>query len=302
MTSNFGRSISKRDAELEKLTTYCLRLSVIYAPSNGRGCLYGIEAQRYAVMVGHQASIWISIAIPWFAALMALSMRLWARRLTKMTWWLDDYFAILAFVSPCRHLLLLGSRQTDILQIFATGYCGIMIECKNTTLDRWEFNHSLYVSGTLHTYLGAMIPDSTADDEKEAILEQSRFLSLFNSLCYATSIACSKAAVLFLYWRLFKLSSIRRPIWILLGIVVAWFLLRTFMLIFRCVPVQSLWDYSITDKRCNIDGDKFFLGTITTHFILDLIILALPLFEVFHLRMKLGQKMAVAGLFLVGTM
>lgn len=149
--------------------------------------------------------------------------------------------------------------------------------------------------------MGAFIPDAISGAEKEAILEQSRFLSLFNSCCYATSIACSKAAILFLYWRLFKFSSIRLPILILLGIVGAWFILRTFMLIFRCVPVRSLWDYSITNKQCHIDSDKFFLGTLTTHFVLDLIILALPLFEAFHLRMKFGQKMAVAGLFLVGT-
>lgn len=72
------------------------------------------------------------------------------------------------------------------------------------------------------------------------------------------------------------------------------------MLTFRCVPVQSLWDYSITDKVCNIDSGKFFMGTITTHFLLDIIILILPLIEVFRLRMRLGQKLAVAALFLIG--
>jgi hypothetical protein len=156
--------------------------------------------------------------------------------------------------------------------------------------------------GTRHTYLGQIIPDTIPSDEKEIILERSRFLSFFNSLCYASSIACSKIAILCLYWRLFKTSSIRIPILTLLAMVAAWIVLRTFMLIFRCVPVQSLWDYSITDKVCNIDSSKFFLGTITTHFLMDIVILALPLIEVFHLRMKIGQKMAVAGLFLIGTM
>lgn len=74
------------------------------------------------------------------------------------------------------------------------------------------------------------------------------------------------------------------------------------MLTFRCLPIQSLWDHSITDKVCNINSEQFFLGTITTHFILDVIILLLPLIEVFRLRMKLAQKMAVAALFLLGTM
>lgn len=43
--------------------------------------------------------IWVSLAIPWFAALISICLRIWARRLTKVSWWFDDYFAILGFVS-----------------------------------------------------------------------------------------------------------------------------------------------------------------------------------------------------------
>ena len=140
------------------------------------------------------------------------------------------------------------------------------------------------------------------NDAREAILEESRLLSFINSLFYAASIACSKLAILCLYWRLFKLSCLRWPILILIGTVVIWIMIRTFMLTFRCIPVQSLWDYKITDKVCNIDSDKFFLATITTHFLLDIIILTLPVIEVSRLHMRMGQKIAVAGLFLVGIM
>lgn len=140
------------------------------------------------------------------------------------------------------------------------------------------------------------------EDEREAIFQQHRILSFFNSLCYASSLGFSKIAILCLYWRLFKVSHIKIPILILIGIVVVWIILRTFMLIFRCVPVQSLWDLTITDKVCNINPDQFFLGTITTHFILDIIILTLPIIEVVQLRMRTAQKVAVAALFLIGIM
>ncbi|KAH8758002.1 hypothetical protein F5883DRAFT_502585 [Diaporthe sp. PMI_573] len=208
--------------------------------------------------------VWVSLAIPWFAALIAVCLRIWARRMTKVSWWFDDYFSILGF-------------------LFATGYSGIMVE--------W----------TLHTYMGVYLPEGLSKEEREAIFQQSRFLSYFNSLCYAASIACSKIAILCLYWRIFKLSPIRIPILVLLGIVTVWILIRTLMLTFRCVPVQSLWDHSITDKVCNINSEQFFLGTIMTHFLLDIIILLLPLIEVFRLRMHLAQKIAVAALFLLGT-
>ncbi|KAH7207821.1 uncharacterized protein BKA55DRAFT_657506 [Fusarium redolens] len=215
-------------------------------------------------MAGLQPNIWAGVAIPWLAALTSLILRVCARRMTKMSWWFDDYFTILAF-------------------LFATGYCGIMVE--------W----------TLHTYLGVNIPDSMPTDEREAILQQARFLAYFNSLCYASSIACSKLAILCLYWRLFRISSIRIPIMVMLVMVVIWIIIRTFMLTFRCVPVQSLWDYTITDKVCNINSDQFFLGTITTHFIMDIAILALPIIEVFRLRLRTGQKLAIGALFLLGT-
>ena len=43
--------------------------------------------------------VWVSLAIPWFAALIAVCLRIWARRMTKVSWWFDDYFSILGFVS-----------------------------------------------------------------------------------------------------------------------------------------------------------------------------------------------------------
>ncbi|GKU11488.1 unnamed protein product, partial [Fusarium langsethiae] len=126
-------------------------------------------------MAGLQPNIWAGVAIPWLAALCSLVMRVCARRMTKMSWWFDDSFSILAF-------------------LFATGYCSIMVH--------W----------TLHAYLGVKIPDSKSADERETILRKARFLSFLNSLCYASSIASSKIAILTLYWRLFKISSIRIPI------------------------------------------------------------------------------------------
>jgi hypothetical protein len=74
------------------------------------------------------------------------------------------------------------------------------------------------------------------------------------------------------------------------------------MLIFRCVPTRAIWDETITDAVCNIDGDKFFLATITTHFLLDVVILVLPIVPVFKLRLRLQQKLAIVGFFLLGTM
>lgn len=145
------------------------------------------------------------------------------------------------------------------------------------------------------------MPSSLNDTAREAILYQARKLGYFNSLCYAASLACSKISILLFYWRLFKFSRIRTAILILLVISTMWLILRTFMLTFRCVPTRAIWDKTIP-AVCNIDSDKFFLATITTHFILDVIILVLPIVPVCRLRLPLQQKLAVIGFFLLGAM
>lgn len=145
------------------------------------------------------------------------------------------------------------------------------------------------------------MPSSIHDTAREAVLYQARKLGYFNSLCYAASLACSKLSILLFYWRLFKFSVIRIPIILLLIISTMWLILRTFMLTLRCIPTRAIWEKTIP-AVCNIDGDKFFLATITTHFILDVIILLLPIFPVFSLRLPLHQKLGVIGFFLLGAM
>jgi hypothetical protein len=88
----------------------------------------------------------------------------------------------------------------------------------------------------------------------------------------------------------------------MLGISGAWLILRTFMVIFHCIPVQAYWDKSIENAVCKINDSQFFFATCLTHFILDVVILALPVIEVFKLRLRLGQKIAITALFALGFM
>lgn len=94
---------------------------------------------------------------------------------------------------------------------------------------------------------------------------------------------------------------IRIPIQALIAICIGWIILRTFMLIFRCIPVQYYWDKSIQGS-CKISDTQFFFGTVFTHFLMDVVILILPVVEVFKLRLRLGQKLAISGLFIIGAM
>ncbi|KPM37680.1 hypothetical protein AK830_g8894 [Neonectria ditissima] len=168
-------------------------------------------------------------------------------------------------------------------------------------LDDYFCICAFFHQGTIHWSLGQYMPDSLDAESREEILYNSRFLGFFNSLAYAASIAASKLAILFLYWRIFSVSSIRVPIQVLIVLSIMWIILRTFMVIFRCVPVQAYWDKSIPNATCNIKDTQLFFGTVLTHFLMDLAILVLPIIEVLKLRLKLAKKLAVIGLFIIGA-
>ncbi|KAJ4152408.1 hypothetical protein NW754_004203 [Fusarium falciforme] len=214
-------------------------------------------------MAGLQNNAYAAVSITWGAALIAVILRIYARRLTKQAWWFDDYFCISAFV-------------------FGSAY------------------NSIIVVWTVDWHLGQELDPTLSDQQREHILLYNRLLMLCTEYCYAFSIASSKFTILSLYWRLFKHSSIRLPIQIMLTASLAWILLRIFMVSLQCIPLKYFWDKSV-DGRCGIDESQFFFGTVLTHFVMDIIILIMPVVEVGKLHLRLGQKLAVICLFLIGS-
>ncbi|KAL6849119.1 hypothetical protein ACO1O0_008649 [Amphichorda felina] len=191
-------------------------------------------------MAGLQSEIYSAIAITLTVALVALVLRMMARRITKQPLWYDDGFAVVAL----------------------------------------EF-----------------------DPYRKSKLENSRLVLWIGSLTYAASIAASKISFLAFYWRLFKFTSIRVPIQVLVITVVIWIIVRTFLTIFQCVPVQANWEdmETIPGAHCPINQSHFFFFSVLVHCVMDLVILALPLFPVTKMRLSWSKKIGVVGLFSSGA-
>lgn len=136
----------------------------------------------------------------------------------------------------------------------------------------------------------------------EYYMEKSRLVLWISEFMYAWSIALSKLAVLSFYRRLFRFSSIRVPIIILMVASVIWLIVRTFFTIFHCLPVQAYWNKNIEDAHCSINVGTYYIATDVTHCIMDFIILALPIYEVFRLKLPFCQKIAVISLFAAGSL
>lgn len=182
----------------------------------------------------------------------------------KTKLWFDDYFAIVAL-------------------FFITSYCSVIV----------YWTHSFKLGLSL----------STISDPAEAIhiQDRSRLLLWICELLYASSIAVCKLSILCFYWRVFQHTSIRYAIIGLLVAVSIWITIRTFMVIFHCVPVQAYWNKDLQGAKCPFNEANFFFATILVHTTMDCIILILPVIEVMKMTLPLSQKLAVVGLFTSGT-
>jgi hypothetical protein len=145
------------------------------------------------------------------------------------------------------------------------------------------------------------------------------FLTLWiGELFYTFALAPTKLAFLALYWRIFKVSSIKRPIKILAATVICWsivracissatvqlrtsglMLLQIVVNLCHCTPIQSYWDKSIPGK-CPINDQKYFVGSVLAHLLMDFAILALPVPYITSLQINFYQKFCVFAMFLLG--
>ncbi|EXL66201.1 hypothetical protein FOPG_17605 [Fusarium oxysporum f. sp. conglutinans race 2 54008] len=206
-------------------------------------------------------NIWAGVVIPMPFAVLALVLRLKARRMTKMGMGYDDCFSVAAW-------------------LFAIGYSTIILIWAEYFKLGQEIGH----------YRQSQI---------DYIREKSFLILWISEFFYSWSIFLSKIAVLTLYRRMFQLLPIRWPILILMVACVVWILTRTFATIFRCSPVRFFWDRSM-HGHCTMNVAKYYFATDLAHTMLEVLILTLPIFEVSRMKLPFGQKVAVIGLFACG--
>ena len=117
---------------------------------------------------------------------------------------------------------------------------------------------------------------------------------------YVTAIATTKVSVLLMYQRIFPVRSVIIGSWILGGMAVAWAFSIIMVSIFQCTPIQKTWDPSLAG-HC-IDLKKSFLGNGVPNFTTDIMILALPVRQVWLLKTSVTQRVQLSFVFLLGSL
>ncbi|KAF1977477.1 hypothetical protein BU23DRAFT_453079 [Bimuria novae-zelandiae CBS 107.79] len=217
---------------------------------------------------GYRNRTIIAISMCFPLAVHAVILRFTARRISGAGIWYDDWLA-------CTGLVAVGVFISLIL-----------LDLPDDSAIR-----------------GEPIPESTllANAKTVYVAELFYYISQFNQKLIPQSFLLQqKSSILAFYWRLFNVTSIRAPIYLVTCFVVAWFIASFLVTAFQCIPVAALWTPALKSSAKCVELAPFFFGTSIPNILADLLLLALPMPYVWSLKISLTQKICVMGFFLLG--
>jgi len=110
-----------------------------------------------------------------------------------------------------------------------------------------------------------------------------------------------KYSILFFLLRLTgQKMGVKRAIWIIVALNTIVMITTLFLTVFRCVPIASHWaptDYP--DARC-LNFANFVTGTACASIFTDVLVLILPTWIVYNLRMAQKQKLILIAILSLG--
>ncbi|WYZ33894.1 hypothetical protein EsH8_I_000170 [Colletotrichum jinshuiense] len=191
-----------------------------------------------------------------------LALRLYAKRFTAGGYGVDDYFLAAAYVVD------LGMCAVGIVMV-RVGGVGRHVEFVE------EF-HPALLTGWAKCILAF-------------------------ELIYFASIALPKMGIVCLYLRIFNWKGMMRTIsYALLAVLAATSLSFILTACFQCTPIAFWWDRTIPGGRC-VDVQAFFHAQAIPGFVLDLFIMALPMQTIWGLKLPTHKRIALVGIFMVGS-
>ena len=134
-------------------------------------------------------------------------------------------------------------------------------------------------------------------------------LYLFENF-YGPAIAMVKFSILLYYKRIFTENTARMPaiIWFqralyfMATVTVVWLIVFQGLFIFACTPIHWFWDHNPVTGHCSVSVQKVFYVQAIPNIATDLILLALPMPLIWKLQLPKAQKVALSGIFLLGSL
>ncbi|MCJ1324218.1 hypothetical protein MMC10_000880 [Thelotrema lepadinum] len=129
---------------------------------------------------------------------------------------------------------------------------------------------------------------------------QSFLVGLFISeVLYTVQLLLVKLSILAFYWRIFNVSSMKIPIYIIAGVTFGWAIGQGITVFLQSIPLDSVWDKSITPTS-TIDSYKFYYAAAIPSIVTDISCLILPLPYIWKLHVSKAQKLGITFMFVLG--
>ncbi|KAG9252367.1 uncharacterized protein F5Z01DRAFT_224685 [Emericellopsis atlantica] len=111
-----------------------------------------------------------------------------------------------------------------------------------------------------------------------------------------------KLSVLLFYRRIFQVRIFRIVNDVFIGLTVAWGLAFTFAVAFQCWPAHMFWEAFESEYPLYcVNVKSFYLAVAVSDLILDIMIFVLPMPHLATLKMPWRRKLAVGGIFFLGS-
>ncbi|KAL8961727.1 MAG: hypothetical protein Q9193_001760 [Seirophora villosa] len=176
-----------------------------------------------------------------------------------------------------------GIRSDDYLIAFAIGCCALQLEAA--------------IDGRLgqHQITG---PDGQPllQDPSFLIYEKCKFAS---QMVATIGLGLNKASILVFFKDIFAVRKFKIWVDVMLVVVVGWTISFFFSNLFTCYPITALVE-EFYGNNC-VDTLAMWYSSCITDFIVDFIILGMPVPMVLKLQVHWHQKVAILIMFLFGT-
>ena len=121
-------------------------------------------------------------------------------------------------------------------------------------------------------------------------------------MTYTLTIAMVKISILLLYRRIFDIRQFRTATLVVGIACVAWLIAALLCLAFQCHTEAERYDAaSLFSDQC-IDLKAYWAAVAGSNMGLDLIILCMPVYMVWNLKITMRQKVALSGIFALGSL
>ncbi|KKK16523.1 hypothetical protein ARAM_003075 [Aspergillus rambellii] len=129
------------------------------------------------------------------------------------------------------------------------------------------------------------------------------YIYFFDECLYLTTIALTKISILCFYLRVFPRREFRIAVYVVIAVNIAYVLVFDLISIFQCDPVRGAWERwdDETDFKCrNINAQGWSAAAI--NMILDIVVMGLPLRELYQLNLSTRKKAYVMLMFSLGLL